>query len=162
MEALEGVSVGSGHGATGPPQPQRAKGSRGAVGEEDEEGLGPCQSRTDVKMQSYMDSMDAELLGHRLGSDFAREQAQTEGQAQGRKEATAPPSPSRPEKKGGTGADEFRPVNVDLNLVQNLLESYSAQAGQPGPTSSILGSLGIQLPDNADKTGSSGANKEIG
>jgi len=43
--------------------------------------------------------------------------------------------------------------DVNLNLVQHLLESYSSQAGLPGPTSSLLGSLGIKLPDDADRRG---------
>ena len=46
--------------------------------------------------------------------------------------------------------DEFRPVNVDMNTVKNLLESYNSQDGLPGPTSNVLGSMGIHLPKNTD------------
>lgn len=42
--------------------------------------------------------------------------------------------------------DDFRPVNVDMNAVKNLLQSYEAQQGHAGPTSNILGGLGIRLP----------------
>lgn len=42
------------------------------------------------------------------------------------------------------------PVDVDLNLVSNILESYSSQAGLAGPASNLLQSMGVQLPDNAD------------
>ena len=46
--------------------------------------------------------------------------------------------------------DDFKPVNVDLNVVQNLLESYNAQQGQAGPASNILGSMGVSLPTPHD------------
>ncbi|PNJ40599.1 ECD isoform 8, partial [Pongo abelii] len=42
------------------------------------------------------------------------------------------------------------PVDVDLNLVSNILESYSSQAGLAGPASNLLQSMGVQLPDNTD------------
>ena len=37
--------------------------------------------------------------------------------------------------------------DLDVNLVQNLLASYSAQGGLPGPISNLLGVMGMQLPD---------------
>ena len=42
--------------------------------------------------------------------------------------------------------DDFRPVNVDMNAVKNLLHSYEAQQGRSGPTSNILGGMGVRLP----------------
>ena len=44
-------------------------------------------------------------------------------------------------------AEAMRPVDLDLNLVRNLLSSYSSQQGLSGPASNLLGSMGIQLPD---------------
>jgi len=41
-------------------------------------------------------------------------------------------------------------VDVDLNTVKNLLESYSSQMGLPGPTSNLLESMGVALPQNTD------------
>jgi hypothetical protein len=38
------------------------------------------------------------------------------------------------------------PVNVDLNLLKNLLESYSLQMGGSGPASNLLSQLGLQMP----------------
>lgn len=50
----------------------------------------------------------------------------------------------------GAGAADLTPVDIDLNLVANLLESYTAQAGLAGPVSNILQSMGIYLPENTD------------
>jgi hypothetical protein len=54
------------------------------------------------------------------------------------------------EEDYGAGDSVMTPVDVDLNLVSNILESYSSQAGLPGPASNLLQSMGVQLPDNTD------------
>ncbi|KAJ3262023.1 hypothetical protein HK103_003866 [Boothiomyces macroporosus] len=45
--------------------------------------------------------------------------------------------------RGVDGEDE---IDVDLNLMKNMLESFSAQNGLAGPTSNLIGSLGLNLP----------------
>lgn len=61
-------------------------------------------------------------------------------------------------QNGGLDSEEedagLTPVDVDMNLVTNLLESYSAQAGLAGPTSNILQSMGVYLPENTDRASS--------
>ncbi|XP_022751134.1 protein ecdysoneless homolog [Durio zibethinus] len=47
--------------------------------------------------------------------------------------------------------EEFTPVDVDVNLVKNLLDSFSSQQGLPGPTSNLLGLMGLQLPKDDSK-----------
>lgn len=47
--------------------------------------------------------------------------------------------------------DEFAPVDVDMNLVKNLLDSYSSQEGLSGPASNLLGLMGLRLPDDVVK-----------
>ena len=47
-----------------------------------------------------------------------------------------------------------------LNLVENLLNSFEQQQGQPGPVSSLLGSLNINLPPNSDRFCASDEEKE--
>lgn len=46
--------------------------------------------------------------------------------------------------------EEIQPLDVDLNLVSNLLESLSCQDGLAGPASNLLQSLGLHLPPNSD------------
>jgi hypothetical protein len=38
------------------------------------------------------------------------------------------------------------PVDVDLNLVESFLNSYSSQQGLPGPASNLLGLMGVKVP----------------
>mmetsp|Transcript_17942 Transcript_17942/g.25019 ORF Transcript_17942/g.25019 Transcript_17942/m.25019 type:complete len:99 (-) Transcript_17942:188-484(-) len=91
-----------------------------------------------------MESMDAELTSAGLGKEFTRAP-----------EASTKTKEKHEKTKGAEDVDDMlKPMDVNLNLVKHLLESYSSQAGQPGPTSSLLGSLGITLPDDADRSSS--------
>lgn len=47
--------------------------------------------------------------------------------------------------------EEFTPVDVDVNLVKSLLDSFSSQQGQAGPASNLLGLMGLQLPQDGNK-----------
>ena len=46
---------------------------------------------------------------------------------------------------------ELKPIEVDMNLVRSLMESYSSQDGQAGPASNLLGLLGLDLTTKTDK-----------
>lgn len=61
---------------------------------------------------------------------------------------------STPVSQGGSEQteEEIQPLDLDLNLVTNLLESLSCQAGLAGPASNLLQSLGINLPANSDRS----------
>ncbi len=50
----------------------------------------------------------------------------------------------------GSGANAqgpagLNPVDIDLNLLSSLLDSYASQAGLSGPASNVLGMLGVDL-----------------
>ncbi|NXH94335.1 ECD protein, partial [Pachycephala philippinensis] len=98
-------------------------------------------------LKSYMNEMDRELAQTNVGKSFT-----TQKRGASSFEAATPESAGR---DSGAEDAELAPVDVDVNLVANLLESYSAQAGLAGPTSNILQSMGVYLPENTDHTGSS-------
>ncbi|KAI9486651.1 MAG: SGT1 protein-domain-containing protein [Benjaminiella poitrasii] len=51
-----------------------------------------------------------------------------------------------------TEEDENAPVDVQLNLVKNVLESFKSQQGLPGPVGNMLNQFGIVLPgDNEEE-----------
>uniref|UniRef100_A0A8C8BUY9 Ecdysoneless cell cycle regulator n=1 Tax=Otus sunia TaxID=257818 RepID=A0A8C8BUY9_9STRI len=115
--------------------------------DEDDEDLDAENQREDQKespneligsLKSYMNEMDRELAHTNVGKSFT---AQKKGVS-----IAGPDS--------GAEDTELTPIDVDMNLVANLLESYSAQSGLAGPTSNILQSMGVRLPDNADHIGS--------
>ncbi|XP_004473881.2 protein ecdysoneless homolog [Dasypus novemcinctus] len=93
-------------------------------------------------LKSYMAQMDQELAHTSIGKSFT-----TQKQVKPLFQTT---SNSSDEEDSGTGEPVMAPVDVDLNLVSNILESYSSQAGLAGPASNLLQSMGVQLPDNTD------------
>lgn len=54
-------------------------------------------------------------------------------------------------KAAGDVEEEFAPVDVDINLVKSLMDSFSSQDGLPGPATNLLGLMGLQLPQGAKK-----------
>ncbi|KAM4670081.1 protein ecdysoneless homolog isoform 1-T7 [Amazona ochrocephala] len=96
-------------------------------------------------LKSYMNEMDRELAHTNVGKSFTT-------QKKGASSVKAATSESAGHDSGAEDT-ELTPVDVDMNLVANLLESYSAQSGLAGPTSNILQSMGVYLPENADHTG---------
>ncbi|KGL77356.1 Protein SGT1, partial [Tinamus guttatus] len=89
-------------------------------------------------LRSIMKEMDRELAHTSVGRSFTTQ----------KKAATMSQNAGHDSEAEDT---ELTPVDVDMNLVDNLLESYSAQAGLAGPASNILQSMGVHLPDNADR-----------
>ncbi|XP_009696578.1 PREDICTED: protein SGT1, partial [Cariama cristata] len=123
--------------------------------DEDDEDLDAENQRQDQEvspneligsLKSYMNEMDRELAHTNVGRSFTT-------QKKGASSVKATTSQSAGPDSGAEDT-ELTPVDVDMNLVANLLESYSAQSGLAGPTSNILQSMGVYLPENADRTGS--------
>lgn len=92
-------------------------------------------------LAEYMQQMDLELAGTTIGKSFLPKAA---GEANG----TADDS--------FDDIESFEPVNIDVNALRNLAESYQAQLGGHGPAASILGSLGMNIRPNPKV----GTNKE--
>ncbi|KAJ8391765.1 hypothetical protein AAFF_G00085370 [Aldrovandia affinis] len=96
-------------------------------------------------LRRYMEEMDQELQGTNIGHSFTQSQG---GGGAGPAKGAVPPQGSdspRPEEE-----EELVPLDVDLNLITNLLQSLSSQAGLAGPASNLLQSLGLHLPPDAD------------
>ncbi|KAJ1648010.1 hypothetical protein IWQ61_010035 [Dispira simplex] len=107
----------------------------------------PDQRDPSTVLTTMMAAMDAELEHTKLAASFTREpdsesskpcldDRSTAGTRSDTK-VTAPPS------------DTLPPVDVDLNLVTNMLESFKSQQGLPGPTDNMLKSFGLFLPPHS-------------
>ncbi|KAJ3609881.1 hypothetical protein NHX12_021975 [Muraenolepis orangiensis] len=107
-------------------------------------------------LRKYMDQMDHELMDTHIGKSFHQKNRDKEcppnssthppkGEARSQGEKAGVPEEEEEEEE-----EEIQPLDVDLNLLTNLLESLSSQAGLAGPASNLLQSLGIHLPPNND------------
>ena len=86
------------------------------------------------EMAELLQLMDTELSHTEVGKTFHQQHQYP------------PPADSN---ELGTATE---PVNVDLNLVESLVQSYSSQlAGETGPASNLLHSMGLQLPATAQQ-----------
>lgn len=99
-------------------------------------------SNTDISV--YMDQMDRELAGTTIGKSFTTKTVNHTAECE--------------DEEDFDDIESFKPVDIDVNALQNLAESYQAQLGNFGPASSLLGTLGIRfntidksLPDGKPK-----------
>ncbi|XP_041473707.1 protein ecdysoneless homolog [Lytechinus variegatus] len=127
--------------------------------EEAAEESGSCHD--DEQIRELMDQMDRELARTEVGKSFEREgvvEDDTETrptiEQPSNQNGTATHGPSHSTRGGNDEElredDEYKPVEVDVNLLKNILESYSSQQGLAGPASNILHSMGVHVPINAD------------
>ncbi|ONK71217.1 uncharacterized protein A4U43_C04F6090 [Asparagus officinalis] len=96
----------------------------------------PCggDDSGDAFMESYSDALSKELNATTLKRSFLRASEQTSNDEEGTSKSTQDME------------EELTPVDVDVNLVKSLLDSFSSQEGLPGPASNLLGLMGLNLP----------------
>jgi SGT1 protein len=116
-------------------------------------------------MQQYVAALEEQLDESAMGESFRQERFKRAAETLARAKVTGP----MPLPPGGLDSDDdvdesiaaaaaeywndssssssaaAAPVNVDVNMVQQLLASFAAQQGQPGPMSSLLREMGINI-----------------
>ncbi|OAJ36600.1 hypothetical protein BDEG_20759 [Batrachochytrium dendrobatidis JEL423] len=97
----------------------------------------------DAELRAYMDSMDRELFASKLGADFEREQVLTTRENH---PSTSKTTDDFIGDDDNEMENEFRPVDLDVNLLKNVFESFASQQGLAGPASNIMMSMGLNLP----------------
>lgn len=97
------------------------------------------EDKEDIFMDSYSDALSQELKSSTLTKSFVR----------------ANEEPSKTNKGASSSTqdtdEDFTPVDVDVNLMKSLLDSFSSQEGLPGPASNLLGLMGLRLPQDGNK-----------
>jgi hypothetical protein len=89
-------------------------------------------------LQSVYEEMDAELRSHeKINASFHKSvRIQT----------------PQEEAENEFEEDEDAPVDIELNLVKNMLESFKSQEGLPGPIGTIMNRMGVVIPrDESDR-----------
>uniref|UniRef100_A0A8C2EIC9 Ecdysoneless homolog (Drosophila) n=1 Tax=Cyprinus carpio TaxID=7962 RepID=A0A8C2EIC9_CYPCA len=119
---------------------------------DEDEGVQNCESQEQAgaealdNLRKYMDEMDQELQSTNIGRSFTQNnRVSLHRCSDASKSSFADPGSELVE-------EEIQPLDVDLNLVSNLLESLASQAGLAGPASNLLQSLGIHIPPDADQS----------
>ena len=101
----------------------------------------------DEDMEEVTKQMEAELREHAALNLDAPAQKAAEGKR----------AINKRDEESQSSEDDDEGVNdIDVNLVRNLLESFKAQSGMPGPGGNMMGSMGLSLPRDV-QDGDSGA-----
>lgn len=103
------------------------------------EDMTPNRTAKAVKneLQTYMDQMDRELAGTTIGKSFETDLNEP-NQGQGHETRQS-------DVDDFDDIESFKPVNIDVNVLKNMMESYQSQIGGPGPAANLLGSMGVHL-----------------
>jgi len=117
--------------------------------DDNDEGIG--------SIKNYMREMDRELSKTEMGKSFIRKSTgapRDEADKAASKSGAAAPAAAMSSdpadaKESVEEEDECldAPLDIDLTIVQNILESFSTRPGFAGPATNILNSMGISLPD---------------
>jgi hypothetical protein len=135
----EGIDVGAGQGGD-EDDDFYAMGSDDDEEDEDEDG----EVLSKDSMRKLMKQMERELDSHGLRDEFERLDLDAPSKpAAARRPAASSTASSTSSALGGDSgpAQEDAPIDLNLNLVKNFLESYGAQQGLAGPVSNILGDM---------------------
>lgn len=100
-------------------------------------GKGKKGREPESELKQYMDQMDRELASSTMGQSFEKVTST---------KAKRPVS-STVSEEGDSFEDieAFEPVDIDMNALKNILESYQSQMGGAGPAINMLGPMGIRL-----------------
>lgn len=104
------------------------------------EGVNIERDMKEGKMKKYMKLMDKELKETTVGKSFEEKKKQEKS-----KEETAEASSNGVDQGEFDDIEEFKPVDIEMNTLKNMLESYQSQLGGPGPTSNLLSSMGFNI-----------------
>lgn len=107
--------------------------SESDMSEYEEDDIDTKPREIENKMQEYMDEMDRELAATTIGKSFPKKMDASDT---------------------FDDVEDFKPVDVDMNTLTNILESYRSQLGEAGPSSNMLGPMGMCLDTRNDKQSS--------
>ncbi|KAH8379506.1 hypothetical protein KR009_005353 [Drosophila setifemur] len=83
----------------------------------------------DRQILSYMQQMDRELSKTTMGKSF-----------QGKKKAAA-----QADEDDFDDIEDFEPININVNTLRNMMDSYQAQVGGAGPVSNLFSAMGVGM-----------------
>ena len=117
----------------------------------DDEDVADGRVEDSAEVLDAMHAMDDELLASTMRHSFVRGE-QPPGSTPA--PAPVPPTPAMATATAETTAaaapvstaPDLEPVNLDLNLVTHLLESFASQQGLAGPVSTMMHDMGLALP----------------
>ncbi|XP_017016188.2 protein ecdysoneless [Drosophila takahashii] len=91
----------------------------------------------DRQIQSYMEQMDRELAQTSVGKSFTSKQKKT----------AAPQA----DEDDFDDIEDFEPININVNTLRNMMDSYQSQVGGSGPVSNLFSAMGVGMSASEDQ-----------
>lgn len=99
----------------------------------------------DEDFKAYMDQMDRELANTSIGKSFSRT----------RKAKSKKSNNNETDDQDFNDIEDFEPVDINVNTLRNMMDSYKSQLGTFGPVNSLLSAMGAgmsaEIPDDDDQ-----------
>ncbi|XP_065359623.1 protein ecdysoneless [Calliphora vicina] len=97
--------------------------------------MADAEKHIDADIKAYMDQMDRELAKTTIGQSFSTPNAK---------------KPKGPAAKATAEDDfddieDFEPININVNTLKNMMDSYKSQIGGAGPVSNLLNAMGVGM-----------------
>ncbi|XP_037721097.1 protein ecdysoneless [Drosophila subpulchrella] len=90
----------------------------------------------DRQIQSYMEQMDRELAQTSVGKSFHGKQKK---------------APPQADEDDFDDIEDFEPININVNTLRNMMDSYQSQVGGAGPVSNLFSAMGVGMSAGEDQ-----------
>lgn len=98
----------------------------------------------DEDIKAYMDQMDKELANTSIGKSFNRSRKKSKSSTN-----------NTTEEQDFDDIEDFQPVDINVNTLRNMMDSYKCQLGSFGPLNGLLSAMGAgmsaDIPDDDDQ-----------
>ncbi|XP_011208934.2 protein ecdysoneless [Bactrocera dorsalis] len=91
------------------------------------EAMSKTDKNIDKRIKKYMDQMDKELANTTIGESFENKNA------------------TKCTDDDFDDIETFKPININVNTLKNIVASYKSQLGGPGPVSNLLNAMGVGM-----------------
>ncbi|EDV96819.1 protein ecdysoneless [Drosophila grimshawi] len=90
--------------------------------------------RLDRNIKAYMEQMDRELAQTTVGKSF-----------HGKSGTSNNTSPHHAAEDDFDDIEDFEPININVNTLRNMMDSYKSQMGGAGPVSNLFNAMGVGM-----------------
>lgn len=97
--------------------------------------MADAEKHIDDDIKAYMDQMDQELAKTTIGQSFSI--AATK-KSKGKSSKAA-------NEDDFDDIEDFEPININVNTLKNMMDSYKSQIGGAGPVSNLLNAMGVGM-----------------
>ena len=93
------------------------------------------RSNIDADIRKYMAQMDKELANTTMGQSFSKSTTANSKQ----------PRSVSDNEDDFDDIESFKPIDIDVNALKNMMASYKSQLGGSGPVSNIFSAMGVGM-----------------